>query len=79
MRNVTPPWRCVASGRAMMMRRLRRRADTVELAKQFDIEADDEERFAPASSTSGKYPPAKPGALECEPLKAVGGVADAAP
>ncbi len=26
-----------------------------------------------------KYPPAKPGALECEPLKAVGGVADAAP
>jgi hypothetical protein len=28
---------------------------------------------------SGKYPPAKPGALECEPLKAVGGVADAAP
>ncbi len=30
-------------------------------------------------SLSGKYPPAKPGALECEPLKAVGGVADAAP
>jgi hypothetical protein len=27
----------------------------------------------------GKYPPAKPGALECEPLEAVGGVADAAP
>ena len=27
---------------------------------------------------SGKYPPAKPGALGCEPLKAVGRVADAA-
>jgi hypothetical protein len=26
----------------------------------------------------GKYPPAKPGALGCEPLKAVGRVADAA-
>ena len=28
---------------------------------------------------TGKYPPAKPGALKCEPLEAVGGVADAAP
>ena len=27
----------------------------------------------------GKYPPAKPGALWCEPLKAVGGVAEAPP
>jgi hypothetical protein len=27
----------------------------------------------------GKYPPAKPGALELEPPKAVDGVADAAP
>jgi hypothetical protein len=27
---------------------------------------------------ASKYPPAKPGALECEPLKAVGGGADAA-
>jgi NAD(P)-dependent dehydrogenase (short-subunit alcohol dehydrogenase family) len=26
-----------------------------------------------------KHPPAEPGALECEPLKAAGGVADAAP
>jgi hypothetical protein len=26
-----------------------------------------------------KYPPAKPGALECWPLKAAGGVANAAP
>jgi outer membrane protein OmpA-like peptidoglycan-associated protein len=32
-----------------------------------------------AGHTDCKYPPAKPGALECEPLKAVGGVADAAP
>ena len=31
------------------------------------------------TSVGGKYPPAKPGALECEPLEAVGGVADAAP
>jgi hypothetical protein len=28
---------------------------------------------------AGKYPPAKPGALGLEPLKAAGGVADAAP
>jgi hypothetical protein len=28
---------------------------------------------------ASKYPPAKPGALGCEPLEAVGGVADAAP
>ena len=31
------------------------------------------------TQTPGKYPPAKPGASECEPLEAVGGVADAAP
>ncbi len=37
------------------------------------------EQAAGAQAAMGKYPPAKPGALECEPLKAVGGVADAAP
>jgi hypothetical protein len=31
------------------------------------------------ASTLGNYPPAKPGALDCEPLKAAIGVADAAP
>ena len=33
---------------------------------------------SPVSETS-KYPPAEPGALDCEPLKAAGGVANAAP
>ena len=31
------------------------------------------------ASRSSKYPPAEPGALDCEPLKAAGGVANAAP
>jgi hypothetical protein len=31
------------------------------------------------SNSSGKYPPAEPGALDCEPLKAAWGVANAAP
>ena len=31
------------------------------------------------TEVDGKYPPAKPGALELEPLEAAGGVADAAP
>src|SRR3954471_10496968 len=34
---------------------------------------------APLLFLPGKYPPAKPGALECWPLKAANGVADAAP
>jgi len=36
--------------------------------------------FTPNVVTEGSnYPPAKPGALMCEPLKAASGVADAAP
>lgn len=35
--------------------------------------------FSPWLEIGSKYPPAKPGALCCEPLKAVKGVANAAP
>jgi hypothetical protein len=34
--------------------------------------------YSRAGDKISKYPPAKPGALGCEPLKAVGRVADAA-
>ena len=36
-------------------------------------------RQVPSSGQLSKYPPAKPGALGCEPLKAADGAADAAP
>jgi hypothetical protein len=45
----------------------------------FPILSGDERTAEKALTSVSKYPPAKPGALECWPLKAAGQVADATP
>jgi hypothetical protein len=56
------PLMCWECGKALVGRRLRFCSS---------------DRVTAFSAAHGKYPPAKPAALECEPLEAVGGIADA--